>query len=131
MKKMIFAAALFVGFSAQAAQVPAFKCSVPGKVTSTVAVEIAVSDSEAVDFITVNLNDKGMINLFSQLEKGGFKTQVDAGAITSLVLGEQFSQGDDGVVRDAGVLALGLENAKWTGLMAVKGNVYPLECTKL
>jgi hypothetical protein len=130
MKKMIFAFALLAGFSAHAAQVPVFKCTVPGKV-STVTVDVAVSDSESVDFVTVSLNDKGTTNLFMQLQKGSVKTQVDAGALTTLVLGDQFVQGDDGVIRDGGVLGLGLENNKWTGLMAVKGNVYPLACTKL
>jgi len=130
MNKMIFAFTLLAGLSAHAAQVPVFKCTVPGKV-STVTVDVAVSDSESVDFVTVSLNDKGTTNLFMQLQKGSFKTQVDAGSVTTLVLGDQFAQGDDGVIRDGGVLGLGLENNKWTGLMAVKGNVYPLACTKL
>lgn len=130
MKKMIFALTLLAGFSVHAAQVPAFKCTVPGKV-STVTVDVAVSDNESVDFVTVSLNDKGITNLFMQLQKGSFKTQVDAGSVTTLVLGEQYSQGDDGVIRDAGILGLSLDAGKWTGLLSVKSNVYPLDCTKL
>ncbi|MBS1969939.1 MAG: hypothetical protein JSU04_06505 [Bdellovibrionales bacterium] len=130
MKKAIFGLALLAGFSAHAAQVPVFKCTVPAK-TSTVTVDIAVSDSEAVDFVTIDVNDKSVSNLFMQMEKGSFQKQVDAGQVTTLALGDQFQQGDDGVIRDAGVLAVGLDNGKWSGLLSAKGNVYPLECTKL
>lgn len=130
MKKAIFALALLAGFSANAAQVPAFKCMVPAK-TSTVTVNVAVSDSESVDFVTIDVNDKTTTNLFMQLEKGSFQKQIDTGSLTTLALGDQFQQGDDGVIRDAGILALGLENGKWSGLLSAKGNVYPLECTKL
>lgn len=130
MKKVVFALALLAGFSAHAAQVPAFKCSVPAK-TSTVTVNIAVSDNESVDFVTIDVNDKTTANLFMQLEKGSFQKQVDAGQLTTLALGDQFQQGDDGVIRDAGVLALSLDAGKWSGLLSAKGNVYPLDCTKL
>lgn len=130
MKKAIFGLALLAGFSAHAAQVPVFKCTVPAK-TSTVTVDIAVSDSEAVDFVTIDVNDKSVSNLFMQMEKGSFQKQVDAGQVTTLALGDQFQQGDDGVIRDAGVLAVGLDNGKWSGLLSAKGNVYPLDCTKL
>jgi hypothetical protein len=130
MKKVIFGLVLLMGFSAHAAQVPTFKCIVPAK-TSTVTVNIAVSDSESVDFVTIDLNDKTNSILFMQMEKDGFQKQVNAGQITTLALGDQFQQGDDGVIRDAGVLALGLDNGKWSGLLSVKGNVYPLDCTKL
>ena len=130
MKKAIFGLALLAGFSAHAAQVPVFKCTVPAK-TSTVTVDIAVSDSEAVDFVTIDVNDKSVSNLFMQMEKGSFQKQVDAGQVTTLALGDQFQQGDDGVIRDAGVLAVGLDNGKLSGLLSAKGNVYPLECTKL
>lgn len=130
MKKAIFALALLAGISANAAQVPAFKCMVPAK-TSTVTVNVAVSDSESVDFVTIDVNDNTTTNLFMQLEKGSFQKQVDAGGLTTLALGDQFQQGDDGVIRDAGILALGLDNGKWSGLLSAKGNVYPLQCTKL
>lgn len=130
MKKTIFGIALLAGFSANAAQVPAFKCIVPAK-TSTVTVNVSVSDSEPVDYVTVDLNDKSTSSLFMQLEKGSFQKQIDAGSVTTLVLDSSFNQGDDGVIRSAGVLAIGLENAKWTGLLSVQNNVYPLDCTKL
>lgn len=130
MKKVIFSLALLAGFSAHAAQVPAFKCTVPSK-NPTVTIDVAVSDNESVDFVTVDLNDKTKASLFMQMEKGSFQKQIDAGSLTTLVLGEQFSQGDDGVIRDAGILGLGLEAGQWSGLLSVKGNVYPLECTKL
>jgi hypothetical protein len=131
MKKAIFSIVLLVaGFSAHAAQVPVFKCSVPAKI-STVTVDVAVSDNEPVDFVTVSLNDKTATSLFMQLEKGSFQKQIATGGVTTLVLGEQFSQGDDGVIRDGGILALNLEaSGKWAGLMSVKGNVYQLDCTK-
>jgi hypothetical protein len=131
MKNTIFAIAFLAGFSAHSAQVPVFKCTVPAK-TSTVTVDVAVSDNEAVDFVTVNLNDKTTINLFMQNEKGSFQKQIDAGSVTTLVLGDQFKQGDDGVIRDGGVLGLGTSTTgNWSGLLSAKGNVYPLECTKL
>lgn len=130
MKNVIFALALLAGISAQAAQVPAFKCMVPANAPS-VSVNISVSDNESVDFVTVDLNDKAKVNLFMQMEKDSFKKQVDAGQLTTLVLGDQFQQGNDGVIRDSGILALGLENGKWGGLLSAKGNVYPLDCTKL
>ncbi len=130
MKKAIFGLVLLAGFSAHAGQVPAFKCTVPAN-TPAVTVDIAVSDNETVDFVTVDVNDKSVSNLFMQMEKGSFQKQVDAGQVTTLVLGDQFQQGDDGVIRDAGVLALGLDNGKWSGLLSARGNVYPLECAKL
>lgn len=130
MKKLIFAVALLAGFSASAAQVPAFKCQVDGK-TPTVVVTVSVSDNESVDFVTVDVNDKGTTTLFMQMEKGSFAQGVAAGSVTTLVLGEQFSQGDDGVIRDAGIMALGLDNGAWGGLLSAKGNIYPLTCTKL
>ncbi|WP_413289960.1 hypothetical protein [Bdellovibrio sp. HCB337] len=130
MNKSVFALILLAGLSSQAAQVPVFKCTVPGKVSS-VTVDVAVSDSEAVDYVTVDLNDKGASKLFMQNAKGSFQKQVDAGSVTTLVLGDQYSQGDDGVIRDAGILGLGLENGKWTGILSVNDAVYPLDCTKL
>ncbi len=130
MKKAIFGLVLLAGVSAQAAQVPAFKCTVPAK-NPTVTINVAVSDSESVDFVTIDVNDKTTANLFMQMEKGSFKTQVDAGQLTTLALGEQFKQGDDGVIRDAGIFAISLDSGKWSGLLSAKSNVYPLECTKL
>lgn len=130
MNKLVFSLVIFAGFAAQAAQVPVFKCTVPGKVSS-VTVNVAVSDSESVDYVTVELNDKGASTLFMQNAKGSFQKQVDAGSVTTLVLGDQYAQGDDGVIRDAGIMAIGLENAKWTGILSVNDAVYPLDCTKL
>ncbi len=131
MKKTIFAIALLSFFSAHAAQVPVFKCLVPAK-TSTVTVDVAISDNQAIDYVTVDLNDKTVTNLFMQLEKGSLEKQINDGSITTLVLGNQFSQGDDGVIRDSGLLGLGVgASGKWIGLLSVKSSVYPLECTKL
>ncbi|HEY8272782.1 MAG TPA: hypothetical protein VIG33_17950 [Pseudobdellovibrionaceae bacterium] len=133
MKKTIFAMTLLAGFSTHAAQVPVFKCNVPVKTsTPTVSVNVSISDNESVDYITVQLNDKTATNLFMQLEKGSLQKQITAGGVTTLVLGDQFSQGADGVIRDGGVLGLGTDTSgKWSGMLAAKGNVYPLECTKL
>jgi hypothetical protein len=130
MKKIFFAIALLMGFSAHAAQVPVFKCTVPAK-TSTVTVNIAVSDNEAVDFVTVELNDKTTSSLFIQLEKGSVQKQIAAGGLTTLVLGASYSQGDDGVIRDAGIFGIGTDTSgKWSGMLSVKGNVYPVECVR-
>jgi len=130
MNKMILGFLLLAGVSTQAAQVPVFNCTVPGK-PSTVTLEVAVSDNESVDYVTVTLNDKGAINLFTQMEKGGAQKQVAAGNLGTLVFGEQISQGDDGVLRDSGILSLSQDAGKWNGLLSAKGSVYPLECTKL
>jgi hypothetical protein len=130
MNKMIFALALVSGFAAHAAQVPAFKCQVPSA-TPSVTATLSVSDSEAMDYVTLDLNDKGAATLFIQMEKGSFQKQVDAGGFTSLILDEKFAQGPDGVIRNAGLMALGLDQGKWGGILSARGNVYPLECTKL
>jgi len=130
MKKAIFGLALLTGISAHAAQVPAFKCLVPAK-TSTVTITVSVSDDESIDYVTIDVNDKSTSTLFMQMEKGSFQKQVDAGGITTLVLDEQFQQGDDGVIRNAGILGLNNNNGKWSGLLSAKSNVYPLDCTKL
>lgn len=130
MTKIIFSLVLLAGVSASAAQVPAFKCTVEGK-TPTVVINVSVSKDESIDFVQVDVNDKGLSTLFMQMEKGAFEAGVTAGSVTTLVLGEQFSQGDDGVIRDAGIMALGLEKGAWGGLLSAKGNIYPLSCTKL
>jgi hypothetical protein len=131
MNKLIFGLILVSGFAAHAAQVPKFKCSVPATPTPTVTATISVSDSEAVDYVTVDLNDKGVSTLFMQLEKDSFQKQIDAGGLTTLILDEKFSQGTDGVIREAGLLGLGLDAGKWSGILSVRGNVYPLACEKL
>lgn len=130
MKKMILGLSLFFSFSSQAGQMPVFKCQVPAK-TPTVTIEIAVSDSESVDYVSVDINDKETTNLFIQMEKGQFKALAKTGNISAMVLGNAIQQGEDGVIRDAGLLSLGQEAGKWTGLLTVSNNIYPLECTKL
>lgn len=133
MKKAIFAITLLAGLSTQAASVPAFKCTVPSKTgTSTVSLSISVTDTGSADYVLLELNDKAAINLSMQLERGSFKKQIDEGGIAMLVLGDQFTHGDDGVVRGGGLLGLGLNaSGKWAGMLAVNSNVYPLDCTKL
>ncbi|MGZ3742223.1 MAG: hypothetical protein ACXWRE_00740 [Pseudobdellovibrionaceae bacterium] len=134
MKTTIFAITLLTGFSTYAAQTPLFKCSVPVKSSKATAVNVNVSLSEGdtSDTVIVELSDKSNINLSMQVEKGSIQKQITSGGVTTLVLGDQFVQSDDGVIRDGGVLALGTDaQNKWNGILAVKGNVYPLECTKL
>ncbi len=130
MKKIILAIVLTTSASAFAAQVPKFKCQVPAAQVSVTAT-ISVSDNENIDFVTVDLNDKGVSTLFMQLEKGGFQAQVDGGGLMTLVLDDKFAQGSDGVIRNSGILALGLDQGVWSGLLSVRSNMYPLECQKL
>lgn len=130
MNKLVFALALVSGFAAHAGQVPAFKCEVPA-VPVAVTATISVSDNEPADFVTLDLNDKGTTTLFIQMEKGSFKSQIDAGGMTTLILEDKFAQGADGVIRNSGLLGLGLDQGVWSGVLSVRGNVYPLQCTKL
>ncbi|MBK9324087.1 MAG: hypothetical protein IPM97_14275 [Bdellovibrionaceae bacterium] len=133
MKKLIFAMILTTSFSAFAAQVPMFKCQVGNaSAQPTVTATISVSDNESIDFVTIDLNDKGVSTLFMQLEKGSVQKQVDGGSFTTLILDDKFSQGEDGVIRNAGILGLGLDQAGvWSGLLSVRSNIYMLECQKL
>jgi hypothetical protein len=132
MKKLIFALVIAAGFSAQAAQVPVFKCEVPAQSgAATVTATIAVSDNEPVDYVTLELNDKSVGTLFTQMDKGAFAQAVASGNVTSLILDEQFEQGADGVIRNAGIFSVGLDNGQWNGLLSARGNIYPFNCTKL
>ncbi|MFS4458495.1 hypothetical protein [Bdellovibrio sp. HCB2-146] len=127
MKNLLVAAMLLVGSSAFA-DTTIVKCVVPSA-TNSVTLKVDQADDESVDFVAVYLNEKsGASTFFSQMDKGTVAQQLQNGFLNILALTEKSNQ-VDGVITNTGFLALSLESAgKFSGFLAAKGNIYPLDC---
>jgi hypothetical protein len=98
--------------------------------TVVVTLQVTLGDDQSIDFLTINLNEKsGQSVFFSQFEKGEFAKQIASNSLNVLALTEQTAQ-PDGVITNAGFMALGKadDSAAFTGFLAAKGNIYPLNC---
>lgn len=128
MNKILVAAMLLIGTSAFA-DTNIVTCVVPSA-NNSVTLTVDQADDQSVDFVTVNLNEKsGASMFFSQMDKGTVAQQIQAGFLNVLALTEKTGQ-VDGVITNTGFLALSLESAgKFSGFLAAKGNIYPLDCT--
>lgn len=128
MKMFLAAATLLIGTSAFA-DTNIVTCVVPSE-TNSVVLSVDQADDQSVDFVTVNLVEKSATSMFfSQMDKGTIAQQMQAGFLNVLALTEKTNQ-VDGVITNTGFLALSMESAgKFSGFLAAKGNIYPLDCT--
>ncbi|MBV2167249.1 MAG: hypothetical protein KUL82_00970 [Bdellovibrio sp.] len=126
MKKLIVAALVLMGSSAMA-DTTVLKCAVP---ESSVSLNVDLADDQSVDFVIVSLNEKSSQTVFfSQMDKGTVAAQIKGGFFNLLALTDNTTQ-EDGVIKNTGFLILGKEaDGSFGGLLAAKGNVYPLVCT--
>ena len=108
-------------------------CTVPVEnAEPIVSLSVLVQSDSASDFVIVQVTENSeTFLLFSQLEQGEVAQQMADGGLTSLLLQEDFSS-DSGVIRNAGVISVAFEAGAeaGTGLMAARGHLYPLSCTK-
>lgn len=128
MKMILAAATLLIGTSAFA-DTNITTCVVPSE-TNAVTLNVVLADDQSVDFVTVNLVEKSAASMFfSQMDKGTVAQQIQAGFLNVLALTEKTNQ-VDGVITNTGFLALSQEaGGKFSGFLAAKGNIYPLDCT--
>lgn len=126
MKKLILASVLFMGSSAFA-DTTIFKCVVPNSTSASLQIDLA--DDQSADFVMVSLSEKsGGSTFFSQEDKGTVDAQLKNGFFQILALTEKSGQ-EDGVIVNTGILSLSKEaDGSFSGLLAAKGNIYPLSC---
>lgn len=108
-----------------------FNCSIPSQ-KNTAKLKINLIEDQSADFLTVDLVEKsGTTQFYNQMNKGDATLSVEKGFLQILALTEKSSQNDEGIVLNSGFLALFKgEDETFTGLLAAKGNIYPLSCTK-
>lgn len=130
MKKMIVSALLMISTSAFA-DTTLFNCTVPAQTKSVVSMTIELGADASSDFVTFMLNEKSAQTvLFTQQDKGTFADQITNGYFSTIVFGENFGQ-VDGVIVDSGIISLQKEADKvFSGILSVKGNIYPLVCNQ-
>ena len=106
-----------------------FSCIVASEgAEAQVAANITLVEDQSADFVVIQVSDKGTnFQMFAQLGKGELAAAIAAGGITNLMADENVGV-DGGVIRNAGVLALGNNGTGWSGFLAGHGNVYPLTC---
>jgi hypothetical protein len=129
MKKMILSTLVLLSASASMATTQNLHCTVPSDKVA-VKMEIELSAEASVDYVTMNLVDAKSTSVFySQMEKGQIADQLKNGFLQLLAMTDSTAQGTDGVIVNAGFLALGKEaDGSFSGFLSAQGNIYPLAC---